>query len=385
MKILIAHNRYQIGGGEDAVFDAELKLLRSGGNEISTIVADNSEIQDWSDRLKTALRLCGSTGKRQELFRIIQKIQPDIVHVHNFFPLISPSIFEACNELGIPSVMTVHNFRLICAGAVLLRNGQVCEKCVRGSPYWGAYHRCYRGSLPGSLAVARMIARQRQTGNWRDCIARFIALTDFAKKKLVEAGLPGEKILVKPNFIVADKALYAEKGVRHGALFVGRLSPEKGLRILLQAWESIDYPLEIIGEGDVSAFTRPAPTNVRFVGRLPRDEVVQKMKTAAFVVMPSLWYEGFPMVLLEAMACGTPVIASRIGSLAEIVEDRVTGRLVPTGAAPELAAVVRELIVDAQQREAMGRAAHQRVLERYTPEKNLEHLLNIYRSIVGSS
>ncbi|MFQ5785440.1 MAG: glycosyltransferase [Alphaproteobacteria bacterium] len=378
MKVLIAHNTYQQIGGEDAVVAAEHALLEAHGHAVETFGASNHAIDGPWSQLCTAFRAPYSPAARDALARRLASGRPDIVHVHNFFPLLTPSIYDACRAAGVPVVQTLHNYRLICPVATLRRNGAVCERCVTGSAYHAVLHGCYRGSRPGTLAVARMVERHRARGTWRERVDRYIALTGFARNKFVEGGLPAERIAVKPNF-VAGEPPEEMPAARGGALFVGRLSPEKGIATLLAAWRGLDIPLRIAGDGPLDAAVRAAASPaITPLGRIDARAVAHEMRRAGFLVVPSEWYEGFPMVIVEAYARGLPVIAARLGSLAEIVEDGVTGLHAAPGDPADLAARVRWAAANPEALARMGAAARARYEARYTPEANYAMLAAIY-------
>jgi glycosyltransferase involved in cell wall biosynthesis len=305
LRILQVHNTYQQAGGEDAVVANEGALLSGRGHDVRLWSANNDEIEGAWAKLKTAWQVPYSHEARRDLAEAIAEFKPDVVHVHNFFPLLTPSIYDACRSAGVPVVQTLHNFRTICAGALLLRDGRPCEDCIGASPYQGALHGCYRGSRLGSLAVARMISRHRRQGTWQTKVDRFIALTDFAKAKFVEAGFPADKISVKPNFAVNLETRHVETA-RSGALFVGRLSMEKGIGTLLKAWRGLDVPLRIAGDGPLMSIVRGAGTlNVAPLGTLPPDAVSQEMARAAFLVMPRTGASSpRPLYLTECLLIG---------------------------------------------------------------------------------
>ena len=382
MRILQVHNAYQQAGGEDAVVANEGTLLTGHGHEVRLWSVSNDEIQGLWAQLRTAWQVPYSHTARRRVAAAIAGFVPDVVHVHNFFPLITPSVYDACRDAGVPVVQTLHNYRTICAGALLLRNGRPCEDCIGGSPYQGALHGCYRGSRLGSLAVAHMIARHRRHGTWRTKVDRFIALTEFAKAKFIEAGFPADKIAVKPNF-VEDTGPQEAETERNGALYVGRLSPEKGIGTLLTAWRDLDVPLRIAGDGPLMSMAQStASRNVMPLGNLPPEAVNQEMARAAFLVMPSQSYETFGMVIAEAFSKGLPVIASRLGAMAEIVEDRVTGLHFAPGDAHDLAAKARWAADHPEEMRRMGANARRIYDENYTPRINYEKLLAIYQSAI---
>lgn len=385
MKVLIVHNAYRQPGGEDAVVAAEKALLAEYGHGVRLFTVSNDSVTGVGSRLAAALGAPYSPAARDTLARLLDEQRPDVVHVHNFFPLLTPSIYDACQTAAVPVVQTLHNYRLICPVATLRRNGAICEICVSANAYRSVLHGCYRDSRLGTLAVARMIQIHRRRGTWRNKVDRYIALTQFARSKFIEGGLPAEKIVVKPNFVVADHAPAPLPGQRKGGLFVGRLSPEKGIGVLLDAWRELDVPLCVAGDGPLLDEVRgQASPAVIPLGRLSATEVANEMRRAQFLVVPSEWYEGFPVVIAEAYARGLPVIASRLGSLAEIVEDGVTGLHVEPGDAGDLAAKVRWAVDHPDRMHRMGWQAHRRYEERYSPEVNHALLVAIYGEASGA-
>lgn len=380
MRVLIAHNRYQQRGGEDAVFENEGVLLENAGHDVHRYLVHNDTISGFAAKTRAFLTTPCSRSSRRAFERVLDDVRPEIVHVHNYFPLITPAIFFACTHRNIPVVHTLHNFRMMCANSFLLRDGAICEKCVTGSPFWAVAHRCYRKSLPGSLALARMISAQRRWGTWQRHVSRFIVLTEFERAKFIDAGIPAEKTCLKPNF-VPDPGVHNRTvaELREGALYVGRLSAEKGLRTLVNAWRNMEYPLRIAGDGPLMDELRAtAPDNVNLLGRLPSEKVHAEMSRAAVLVMPSNWYEGFPVTLVEALACGLPVAASRIGSLAEVVRDGETGRTFAHNNPQDLTRTISAMLGDGSGLVRMSHAARACYERNYTSEPNLEMLLKIY-------
>ena len=386
MKILFVHNRYQQAGGEDNVVAAEARLLADHGHDVELWSVDNKDLPaGLTGKIKTALATSYSPASRALAQGKLQSFKPDVVHVHNFFPQISPSIYDACLDEGVPIVQTLHNYRLICPGAMLMRNGKICEQCITGSPYQAAWYGCYRGSKVGSLVVAHMVAQHRQQGTWQHKVNRFIALTDFAKGKFVEAGFPADKIMVKANFVYdplaeSPRINPATPGF---ALFVGRISEEKGIKTLLKAWSTLDDKtlLKVAGAGPLDDLLA-CKNNIEALGLQNSDEISHLMQQAAFLILPSECYEGFPLVLVEAFAHGLPVLASNLGSMADIIKDGETGLLFTPGDAIDLARKVKWLLNNPLKAQELGENARRTFLEKYTPEQNYAELMAIYEDAI---
>lgn len=387
LKILFVHNYYQLAGGEDNVVSAEIMLLRQRGHDAQLWSVDNKDLPaGLSGKLKTALSTSYSSLNRSVAQNILHNFQPDIVHVHNFFPQISPSIYDACLDKGIPVVQTLHNYRPICPGSMLMRDGKICELCISGSPYQAAWYGCYRGSKLGSLVVAHMVSQHRNLGTWLHKVDRFIALTDFAKNKFIEAGFPADKIAVKANFLhdPLQLELTVPDATNPGfALFVGRISEEKGIKTLIRAWRLINDQslLKMAGVGPLQNLLIDI-RNIAPLGRLNGDDISRLMRQAKFLVLPSEWYEGFPLVLVEAFAHGLPVLASRLGSMADIIKDGETGLLFTPGDADDLASKAKWLLENPLQTQKLGINARRTFLEKYTAERNYSELITIYENAV---
>jgi glycosyltransferase involved in cell wall biosynthesis len=383
MKILFIHNYYQYAGGEDNVVAAELKLLADHGHQVELWSVDNKDLPTGlRGKISTALNTTYSTSSKVTALAKLQAFKPDVVHVHNFFPQLSPSIYDACLALNIPVVQTLHNYRLMCPGAMLMRQGKICEQCIKDSPYQAVLHGCYKGSKLGSLVVAHMVATHRKLGTWQHKVSRFIALTEFAKDKFIEAGFPADKMVVKPNF-VNDPFIDSpsvERVTPPFGLFVGRLSVEKGLHTLLKAWALLDDAtlLKVAGTGPLAELVAKE-TNVEPLGLQSPAEISLLMQQAAFLVLSSEWYEGFPLVLVEALAHGLPILASNLGSMAAIIKDGETGLLFEPGNAEDLATKVKWLLANPDECTRLGVNARLAYLDNYTPEENVRQLLVVYQ------
>jgi glycosyltransferase involved in cell wall biosynthesis len=383
MKILSVHNSYQNPGGEDQVFAQETDLLRSHGHEVLLYRASNDQVKG-----KNRLVLLGDTiWNKQihaELRALIHRETPDIVHVHNTFPVISPAVYYAANEEGIPVVQTLHNYRMLCPAATLFRDGHVCEECLgKRIPWPGVVHACYRGSRLTTAAAAAMLATHNYKETWSKTVSAYIALTDFARNKFIQGGFPEEKIFIKPNYLQSDPRPGEGRG--NYAFFVGRLTPEKGIETMLAAWKEIGHelPLQMAGDGPLAPEVQKASRemeSVTWLKYLPRAEILERMKNASVLILPSTWYEGFPMIVAEAFAAGLPVIASNLGSLSSIVDHHRTGLHFEAGQASSLVEAVRWWLAHPAEAILMRSQARLEYETRYTAEANYQQLMQIYQA-----
>ncbi len=379
--VLAVHNHYQRPGGEDQVFADETALLEEKGHKVVRYEEHNSRIN--SGGIGDGVNTVWSAGSYRRLRNVMRLTRFDVAHFHNTFPLVSPAGYYAARKSDLAVVQTLHNFRLVCPGATLLRNGTVCEECIdRGSFVPAIMHRCYRQSRPATVAVTAMLAMHRAAGTWDRMVDLYVALSDFARGRLVAGGLPHERIVVKPNFVCPDPG----PGDGHGgyALYVGRLSEEKGVRVLAQAWHRLHgIPLLVAGDGPLSNLEWPK--DVQYLGREPRERILALMQNASVLIFPSTWYECAPMTILEAFACGLPVIGSNLGSTAELVDHRRTGLLFRPGDEEDLARQVGWAFAHPEEMQAMRAAARQEYLTKYTAELNHKALLGIYEMAIENS
>ena len=384
LRILIVQNHYIGFGGDDIVVANESSLLSAKGHEVSSYAVHNKDLTGVGSYIHTALNLTYSRESKAQLARHIAGFRPHVMHCHNLFPRITVSAYDAAAEAGVPIVQTLHDFRSVCCiNAYLFRNGRICELCVGGSSYWGAWHRCYRDSFAGSLITARALHLQRRAGTLQHRVGCFIALSESSRRKFIAAGLPQERIVVKPNFMFDPGPPPASS--RHGALFVGRLSPEKGLQTLVTAWERIDYPLSILGGGPLQLSLSPdLGRRVSLRGHRPHTEVGPAMRLARFLVMPSEYIEGFPMVIAEAFSNGLPVIASRLGTMAEVIEDGVTGLHFQAGDPDDLAEKVSWAVAHGDRMAQMGAAARRVYETHFSDATNYRALMSIYREAISA-
>lgn len=385
MKIVIAHNIYQQPGGEDTVVRQESDLLRQSGHQVLTYARSNFDADQYTGIRRLALfaHTTWATDTRKDFSALLKRERPDVVHVHNTFVMISPSIYDCCKEAGIAVVQTLHNYRLFCPASTFLRDGAPCEDCVTGSLYSGVRHRCYRNSAGASAAIATMLYLHRLKGTWKEDIDRYIALTMFARDKFMECGLPARKLTVKPNFVHPDPG--RRKRIGGHAVFIGRLTGEKGIETAIEAWRRLpnDIHLKVVGDGPLMDQLRKTVqqgnlTNISLLGRLSREETFKVLAEARFLLFPSEWYESFPMTLLEAFAHGVPVIASDMGAMREIVKHGQTGLLFMPRNPDDLAGAVRTLWNDTGRIETLGNNARSEFEAKYTADENYRQLMDIY-------
>lgn len=386
MRILLAHN-YTKGfatGGEGHVVEDEANILEAHGHKVCKLFCSNSEATDASLFGKACAfwNAPWSHDGYNRMATAIREFKPDVVHVHNFFLIFSPSVFKAAYDLNVPVAVTLHNYRMVSPCSQLLRNDKICELCVGRNPWRILLYRCYKNSFWASLLRYRSYYSSRRKYKWERYINAFVALTDFGKTKLMQSGLPEEKLFVVPN--CASDPIDGQEPTKlgRGALFVGTVTRDKGISQLIEAWRKIDYPLTIVGEGDLRKdLEASAPKHVRFVGVQPRERVKQFYSNCAFIVMPSLCYEGFGLVSIEAMAMGRAVAVSGHGAVGSVVEDGVNGLHFIPGNVGDMRMKMQRLIDDHELTRKLGQCGRRTYLAKYTPEKHYENLMKTYEKI----
>lgn len=382
MRILVAHNQYHYRGGEDTVVDAEIALLRRHGHQVELYRRDNAELERMSIH-ELALSTLWSRRTLRDLAPVVARFAPDLIHAHNIFPLISPSLYAGARRHRLPVVQTLHNFRLVCPQAMLLRRGHSCTDCVGRLPWRGVVRRCYRQSILQSSAVAAMLVLHRLRQTWQRDVTRYIVLNQMCRDLFIEGGLPAEKMVIKPNFVAARGTPHW--GRRTGGIFTGRLSDEKGLQVLIAALALLPGKrIKVYGKGPLQAMVMQSAA-LDYGGFQTPDLLAARMRDAAYLVMPSTGVESFGLVAVEAFACGTPVIASRQGGLLELIVHGKTGLLVEPGNAVELAQAIAYADAHPERMRAMGREAWRTYLEHYTPERNYQQLLRIYQQALAAT
>lgn len=387
MKILAVHNQYQQAGGEDRVFIEETALLEAHGHRVVRYRTHNDQISAMRPPTLAKNTLWNSSVYR-ELRELLRRERPRVAHFHNTFPLISSAGYYAAKHEGVPVVQTLHNYRLLCPNGLFFRDGRVCEDCLDKAFAWpGIVHKCYRDSHAASGLSAAAMFTNRALNRWSDQVGVYVSLTEFARRKMISGGLPADKIAVKPNFVHPDPGVGDGRGGY--ALFVGRLSPEKGIETLLRAWALMgktSIPLKIAGDGPLAGEVARAASEhprVEWIGYRSAGQIGALMKDAGTLIFPSEWYETFGRVAIEAFASGTPVIAADIGAIAELVESGRTGLRFRSGDAESLARQVEWLHTHAAERSAMRREARAEFEARYTAERNYRQLSRIYDLATG--
>lgn len=392
MKIVIVHNEYQQPGGEDVVARQEHQLLERAGHKVILYVRTNWEVNSYTGLKQIALvpKTVWSGETRKDFARLLRAEKPDLVHVHNTFVVISPSIFSVCRELGIPVVHTLHNYRLLCPGGTFFRHGKICEECVEHNLLRSIQHACYRNSRAATATVATMLTVHRMLRTWERDISCLIALTQFARSKFVEQGLPADKLCVKPNFVHPDPMPSTSEG--NYVLFAGRLTPEKRISTVLMAFKLLRdrVPLMVVGGGPERIHLEKEAesyglTNITFRGQLTREQTLEAMHGARFQIFSSEWYETFGMIIAESFACGNPVLCSRLGAMQEIVDDGRTGLHFTPGDPGDLAEKIDRAWNDAALVRELGRQARLEFESKYTAEINYPLLMDIYQRARGVS
>ena len=385
MNILTVHNFYQHAGGEDLVFRQEIELLRNNAHKVITYELSNDEINPLNK-----IHLAQMTFWNKKVYKDIEDLvlreKLEIVHFHNTFPLISPAGYYAAKKCGAKVVQTLHNFRTICPSAILFRSGFPCEDCVgKFFAYPAILHACYRNSRSASSITALMLAAHRMINTWNSQIDAYIAVTKFSRNKYIQGGLPPEKMFIRSNYLPINRNF--ETIQRHGYIYAGRLTIEKGVNAIVNTWKQ--YPnlecIKIFGSGPLSnqCFAEAKKTNnIKISSWVEHDELMKEIQKSRAIIFPSLWYEVFGMVILEAFSTGTPVIASNIGAMAEIVRDGYTGLLFHPGDSDDLALKVKWASEHPEEMAIMGQNAHAEYKAKYTAEIAYALLMDIYEQIL---
>lgn len=381
--ILTVHNYYRQPGGEDVVFEAEAALLQRAGHRVVQYTRHNDAV-DERRPVALAMATIWNRAAYRDVVDLVRETKPDVIHVHNTLPLVSPSVYHAARATGVPVVHTVHNYRLFCANGLFYRDGAVCEDCAGKAVPWPAVaHRCYRGSAAASGTITTMLATHRALRTWTRNVDAFVAPTRFCRDRIVASGLPADRVFVKPHFVDPDPGVRSSKG-RYG-LFVGRLTFEKGIRTLLEALRARRTETEFViaGDGPLRDEVAAAAAGIRgltWAGHQPLEEVHRLVAGARFLVVPSLWYETFGRVVVESFAGGTPVLVSDGVAASELVESGRTGFHFRRGDAADLARQMERADAEPERMIAMGGEARREFEAKYSAEGNYAMLCDIYRT-----
>ncbi|WKZ38695.1 MAG: glycosyltransferase family 4 protein [Anaerolineales bacterium] len=392
MRVVVAHNFYRQSGGEDAVFTSESSLLEQYGHEVIRHTVSNQDV-DFHSRLKLAGATLWNHSEYKKIKKLLREKRPDIIHVHNTLPLLSPSIYYAAGAEGVPVVQMLHNYRPFCLNGVLYRDGHLCEDCIGRIPLPGVLHKCYRGSYAASAGVLSLnVAYFRLLKTYQKHISVFITSTQFAKNLFIKMGLKEDNIIVKPNLVkVFDSVekIRVDSEARSGAIFVGRLDSRKGIWTLLSAIERTNIPLTLVGDGDlrmeIEEWLLERPNlKVEITGWLDSVEVAGRIKRSSVLVLPSEFYESFGNVIVEAFSCGIPVVTTNIGAQSELVQHGRTGYLYAYGDVDALAKALQTLLDNPELSLVMGKNARREFEMKYTAERNYRALMDIYSGVIGT-
>jgi len=382
------HNRYKNPGGEDVSTRMQVELLRADGHTVE-LVEESNERVDTLGVARTAARAIWSPESYSRIDALLGEAHFDVMHVQNFFPLFSPSVYYAAKRHTVPVVQSLRNFRLICPEGMLFRDGEVCTDCVGkrfAAP--GIRHACYRQSRTGTAVVATMSAAHRIAGTWRDRVSLYVTPSEFATQMYVQGGWNRESISTIPNFVYPDPGVGS--GTGGYALFVGRLASPKGIETMLAAWHqaAISYPLKIVGDGPLRPVVERAAAqnpSITYLGHVPPTEVYDLMGDATFLIVPTVGIETFGRVAVEALTKGTPGLVSDLGELGEIVDDGNTGWLVRPGDAQHLADRIVWMVEHRDAVAAMRRRARKGFLDRFSSDRAIEHWTSAYQRVIDGA
>jgi glycosyltransferase involved in cell wall biosynthesis len=386
MRILLIHNRYKEKGGEDFVVATEYELLQQNGHDVFLLEFDNKNIKSGVGTIKAGIQSFYNLSSARILKSTIKSLNPDIIHIHNIFYIVSPSVFHVANKYGIPVVMTLHNYRLICVGALLLRNNLVCEICINKTfPLSGVKYKCHRNSALESLQLVAMTGLHKLLGTWRQKVGRYIVLTEFGKNKMLNSslGLKEDQVVVKANS-VEDRGHESEKSRSPFYLFIGRLSEEKGIQVLLESISHFQYPLTVIGDGPFKELVIEYSKKydcINYLGFQDKSSIIKSLKACKALIFPSTWYEGMPLTLLESFSTGTPVICSDMENLNKIVKDQYNGLLFNAGSAKSLASTIQSF--NKYPNKKYYENARQTYDDYYTEKINYNNLMNVYQGLIA--
>ena len=388
MRILFIHNKYKQYGGEDVAVELETSVLLEKGHEVKTLFFENDQIIGFFSKLRAAFAAVYNFSSARKASNAILQFKPDIIHIHNLFFIASPSILYAAYKHKVPVVLTLNNYRLVCANALLMRNNKICELCIRKKlPFSGIKYKCYRNSSAESALVTIITGLHKLITTWKNTVSAFVALNEFSRSKFLNSSLqiPAAKLIAKPNF-VRDPG--EGNDVREDFfLFVGRIEKEKGVHVLAEAFVGMPgNKIIIIGDGPERNLLQEkfrSYENISFIGQMRKQQLNDYMKRCKAFICPSIWYEGTPLTIIEAFAAGTPVITSGLGSMAESVSDGFNGLHFTAGDANDLCKKVRLFIERTENCTIMYKNARQTYLDKYHEDIHYNSILKIYEKVIA--
>jgi len=387
VKILFIHNKYKQYGGEDVAVELETAVLIKKGHEVRSIFFDNTTIGSFFSKITAGFRSVYNFSSARLISKTILQFKPDVIHIHNLFFIASPSVIYAANKHKVPVILTLHNYRLICANALLLRNNQVCELCTQKKfPLAGIKYKCYRDSFGGSAFVTAITGIHKISATWKNKVSTYITLNEFSRSKLLNSslGVPEDKMITKPNFIPDPGEGNSDR--ENFFLFAGRIAKEKGVHVLAKAFTYMPgYKIIIAGDGPERKLLQEnfSPySNIFFTGQMEKKQVSEYMKKCKAFICPSIWYEVAPLTIIEAFATGTPVIASRLGSMAELIIDGFNGLHFIAGDADDLRRKIELFIKDTEQHSLFYKNARQTYQEKYHEDIHYNAVLKIYEDAI---
>ena len=391
MRILQVHNRYKTPGGEWTVLNQEHGLLKQEHEVDQFIIKNSDHLATLTNKAKLIFKTHYNHQSKLLLKEQLQKRKYDVMHVHNFFPLLTPSIFEAARELGVASVMTLHNYRLIHPNGLMYHKGKIDQRSIHGNAYSCVWDGVYRNSKLQTAVVAHMIEYHRKKGTWNRYPTAFIALSKFSKNKFAEGGLPADRIFIKPNFLkdpcIEYDGLEISPEKMNRFLFLGRISNEKGIEDLIQCWMERSIPAElwIAGEGPLKKKLQQktkGEKTIKWLGQCDKIDVLKLLSNSKALLFPTKWYEGMPLIIIEAMSMGCPVISSDIGNPKNMIAHKINGLLFEPGKMADLYKNISWIIRNPKKSKKLGENARMKYEELYTPEKNYNTLLSIYQNAI---
>lgn len=380
MKLFNVHNNHTLPGGMEVLFAAISKLLKERGHDVVDIARHNADLKNVWSKFAAFGGAIHSPSVYREFTKLIADHKPAIAHVHNLYPQLSTSALDAFHDAGVPVVMHVQDYKITCPTAQHLRKGEICEKCMNGHEYWAAIHNC-RGSVPMSIAYSLRNAWARKSGRLERAVSAYVCPTRFVADLIIRGGFPADRVKVVPNFSDLPDVPFREPGGDYVA-YVGRISPEKGLDVLIDAGRRTGLPVKIVGDpSQMPELQTNLPANVQFVGKLDRHEMPGFLNRAKMLVVPSVWYEAFGIVCVEALSRGIPVIASNAGGLSEVVEHDRTGLLVPPRDPVSLGKAMQLLWDDVALARRLGECGYHTARQRYTPAAFYEGIRSVWAGL----